>query len=156
VLVGKRHSEGGIKAINKSTNQPIEMEGGEVVITRGAVSNPKQYEFQGNQMTTREILSKLNVDGGGVSFAEGGDIPDKMKCGCSHMELGGKSMSTQDFVNLSESEYQKYRLEKGIEKEKHDHYTTLSKLNAGTITIQDALKEIAKKEMTIEEKYPFA
>ena len=32
-LVGKRHSQGGIKAINKSTNQPLEMEGGEVVIT---------------------------------------------------------------------------------------------------------------------------
>lgn len=35
VLVGKRHSEGGIKAINKGTGQPLEMEGGEVVITRG-------------------------------------------------------------------------------------------------------------------------
>jgi predicted ABC-type ATPase len=32
LLVGNRHSEGGIKAVNKSTGQPLEMEGGEVVI----------------------------------------------------------------------------------------------------------------------------
>jgi len=82
VLVGKRHSEGGIKAINKSTGQPLEMEGGEVVLTRGAVSNPKKYLFEGKEMTTREISSKLNVDGGGVSFAEGGDVEEKNDCGC--------------------------------------------------------------------------
>jgi hypothetical protein len=82
VLVGKRHSEGGIKAINKSTGQPLEMEGGEVVLTRGAVSNPKKYLFEGKEMTTREISSKLNVDGGGVAFAEGGDVGEKNDCGC--------------------------------------------------------------------------
>jgi hypothetical protein len=32
-LVGNSHANGGIKAINKSTNTPLEMEGGEVVIT---------------------------------------------------------------------------------------------------------------------------
>jgi len=155
VLVGKRHSEGGIKAINKGTGQPLEMEGGEVVITRGAVSNPKKYDFNGKEMTTREILSSLNVDGGGVSFAEGGDVPDKMNCGCNEMKLGGDTMSMQDFVNHSEKEYQEYRLEKGIEKEKKDHYDTLSKLNAGSITLQEALKQIAQKEMKIDSKYPF-
>lgn len=155
VLVGKRHSEGGIKAINKGTGQPLEMEGGEVVITRGAVSNPKKYKFNGNEMTTREILSKLNVDGGGVSFAEGGDVPDKMTCGCDKMDFGGTTMSVQDFVQRSDSEYQEDRLRMGIEKERKDHYDTLSKLNAGTITIQQALNEIAKKEMKLDTNYPF-
>jgi len=156
VLVGKRHSEGGIKAINNSTGQPLEMEGGEVVITRNAVSNPKKYQFQGKDMTTREILSKLNVDGGGVSFAEGGDVPEKMNCGCDKMDFGGTTMSIQDFINRSDSEYQTERLKVGIQKERADHYDTLSKLNAGTITIEQALREIAQKEMKLDSKYPFA
>jgi hypothetical protein len=156
VLVGKRHSEGGIKAINKSTGQPLEMEGGEVVITRGAVSNPKKYDFDGKEMTTREILSKLNVDGGGVSFAEGGDVPDKMNCGCKEFKLGGQTITPQDFVAMSEKEYQAYRLQQGIKKERNDHYDTLSRLNSGAITIDNALREIAEKEMSIDKKYPFA
>jgi hypothetical protein len=155
VLVGKRHSEGGIKAINKSTGQPIEMEGGEVVITRGAVSNPKKYSFNGKEMTTREVLSKLNVDGGGVSFAEGGDVPDKINCGCSHMDLGGTTMTPQDFIRMSEKEYEENRLIVGIEKERKDHFYTLAKLNAGAITIEQALKEIAIKEMMLDANYPF-
>jgi hypothetical protein len=156
VLVGKRHSEGGIKATNNSTGQPIEMEGGEVVITRGAVSNPKKYSFDGKDMTTREVLSKLNVDGGGISFAEGGDVPDKMNCGCNSMKLGGDTMSTQDFINMSENEYQEIRLREGVQKEKKDHYSTLSKLNSGAITIDEAFREIAQKEMSLDSKYPFA
>ena len=43
-LVGKRHSEGGIKAINKSTGQPLEMEGGEVVITRNMFYFPTLFK----------------------------------------------------------------------------------------------------------------
>lgn len=69
-------------------------------------------------MTTREILSKLNVDGGGVSFAEGGDVPEKMNCGCDKMDFGGTTMTTQDFVNRSEKEYEEYRLKIGMGKEK--------------------------------------
>lgn len=73
-LVGKRHSEGGIKAINKSTGQPLEMEGGEVVITRNAVSSEEKHEFEGEMLTNREILSRINESGGGVSFEEGGEV----------------------------------------------------------------------------------
>ena len=47
LLVGNRHSEGGIKAVNKSTDTPLEMEGGEVVITRNAVSDDTKREFEG-------------------------------------------------------------------------------------------------------------
>lgn len=73
-LVGKRHSEGGIKAFNKSTGQPLEMEGGEVVITRNAVSSGEKHEFEGQMLTNREILSKINESGGGVSFEDGGEV----------------------------------------------------------------------------------
>jgi len=73
-LVGNRHSDGGIKAINKSTGQPLEMEGGEVVITRNAVSDQTKYEFEGEMLTNREILSKINEGGGGVAFADGGEV----------------------------------------------------------------------------------
>src|SRR6056300_1535277 len=77
-LVGRRHSTGGIKAINKSTGQPLEMEGGEVVITRNAVSDPTKRSFNGKMMTNREILSNINQSGGGVAFADGGEVPENI------------------------------------------------------------------------------
>jgi predicted ABC-type ATPase len=89
LLVGNRHSEGGIKAVNKSTGQPLEMEGGEVVITRNAVSDTKKRMFEGEMLTNREILSRINEEGGGVSFEEGGKVEDD-DCGCNHkMKKGG-------------------------------------------------------------------
>ena len=82
LLVGKRHSEGGIKAINKSTGQPLEMEGGEVVITRKAVSDPSPVKYNGKKMTKRQVLSAINQSGGGVAFAKGGETPGD--CGCDN------------------------------------------------------------------------
>ena len=71
---GKRHYDsngnplGGIKAkVINSDNQQIEVEMGEVIITRDAVSNPKKYKIEG---TTKEILSTLNQEGGGVPINE--------------------------------------------------------------------------------------
>lgn len=87
---GKRHYDsngnplGGIKAkVINSDNQQIEVEMGEVIITRDAVSNPKKYKIEG---TTKEILSTLNQEGGGVpineteaeilaKYKDGGKIP---------------------------------------------------------------------------------
>jgi DNA-directed RNA polymerase subunit RPC12/RpoP len=103
LLVGNRHSEGGIKAINKSTNSPIEMEGGEVVITRNAVSDNKKREFEGKMMTNREILSRINESGGGVSFASGGDVPSSCKCSGKSYKYGGKSVSDYDIINSMNS-----------------------------------------------------
>jgi hypothetical protein len=99
VLVGKRHSEGGIKAVNKSTNQPLEMEGGEVVITRNAVSDNEKREFEGKMMTNREILSKINESGGGVSFADGGDIPESIYTSGKEYKYGGKTMKDHEIVS---------------------------------------------------------
>ena len=111
VLVGKRHSEGGIKAINKSTGQPLEMEGGEVVITRKAVSDNKKREFEGEMLTNREILSRINQSGGGVAiFSEGGDI-ESHTCSCSGKEYkyGGRMMSdyeiAKDMSNYTDQDY---------------------------------------------------
>lgn len=94
-LVGRRHTEGGIKAINKATGQPLEMEGGEVVITRNAVSDEKRREFEGQMLTNREILSKINESGGGVSFEDGGEV---MACG-NQYNYGGTLMSDHDILH---------------------------------------------------------
>ena len=98
LLVGNRHSEGGIKAINKSTNTPIEMEGGEVVITRNAVSDNNKREFEGQMLTNREILSKINESGGGVSFASGGKVPSSCKCSGKSYKYGGENITDYDIV----------------------------------------------------------
>ena len=99
MLVGKRHSNGGIKALNKSTGQPLEMEGGEVVITRDAVSDNKKRSFNGKMMTNRQILSSINESGGGVSFAEGGQVPNDLQFDCNaEYEYGGKTMCGKDLA----------------------------------------------------------
>lgn len=98
-LVGRRHSKGGIKAVNKSTGQPLEMEGGEVVITRDAVSDPKKRSFNGKMMTNRQILSEINQSGGGVAFADGGEVPDTMHFNSdAEYEYGGKTMCGCDLA----------------------------------------------------------
>jgi hypothetical protein len=73
-LVGRSHKEGGIKGVNVDTGEPIEVEGGEVVITKPAVESKKTYTLNGKKMKPKEILSKLNSDHGGVAFAQGGQV----------------------------------------------------------------------------------
>jgi hypothetical protein len=99
LLVGKRHSEGGIKAVNKSNNSPLEMEGGEVVITRNAVSDDTKREFEGEMLTNRQILSKINEGGGGVSFADGGDIPTHIMVSGKEYKYGGNTMKDNEIVD---------------------------------------------------------
>jgi hypothetical protein len=94
-LVGNRHSEGGIKAINKSTGQPLEMEGGEVVITRNAVSDTTKRSFNGKMMTNREILSTINKSGGGVEFEEGGEVPSTIEYIDSVLEYDGEKLNSR-------------------------------------------------------------
>ena len=138
--------------VKEDAGQPIEYSGGEVILTRGAVSSDKKYEYNNKQMTTRQIASEMNVEAGGVSFEDGG-VNQKSDCGCGTLESGG---TTTDNVLIPYEQYPKVRLIAGIEKERKDHYSTLSKLNSGAITIEEALKQIAEKEMTIDSKYPFA
>lgn len=130
-LVGKRHSEGGIKAINKSTNQPLEMEGGEVVITRDAVSDSEKREFEGEMLTNREILSRINQSGGGVSFEKGGQTDYKCACNGKKYAYGGKVLSDYEIVNqinrlypnsvMTYSEYKNQINQEGTTKQYFDH-----------------------------------
>jgi hypothetical protein len=72
----------------------LEVEGGEVIITRDAVSDPTKREFEGKMLTNKEILSEINQSGGGISFAEGGEA----SCGCNGKmyNYGGKTMKCGD------------------------------------------------------------
>lgn len=98
-FVGKLHSEGGIKAINKSTGQPIEVQGAEVIITAPAVADQTKREFDGKMMTNREILSTINERGGGVAFAESGmEIPTEMHFSGTNYNYGGKMLSDHDIA----------------------------------------------------------
>lgn len=77
IIVGKSHAEGGIPAIVGGST-PIELEGGEAIITKNAVADPRK----------RAILSAINSSSGGVSFAQGG-IPIYNRT--STFEQGGVS-----------------------------------------------------------------
>jgi hypothetical protein len=97
-LIGRLHKDGGIKAVNKSTGQPLEMQANEVVITAPAVADTRKRMFEGKMMTNREILSKINSDGGGVSFESGGDIPNEMSYRGSSYNFGGKTMTDYEIM----------------------------------------------------------
>lgn len=100
-LVGKTHAEGGIKAINKSTGQPLEMQGGEVVITAPAVSDQTKHDFDGEMLTNRQILSKINERGGGVAFAQDGmEIPKNIKHTGASYNFGGKTMTDYEIITM--------------------------------------------------------
>lgn len=98
-LIGRLHKDGGIKAINKGTGQPLEMQSNEVVITAPAVADTTKREFEGKMMTNREILSKINSDGGGVSFADGGDIPAKIHTTDCEYKFGGKLVKDTEIAH---------------------------------------------------------
>ena len=88
---GRSHDDGGIKAVNVDTGQMIEVEGEEVIITKNAVNDEEKREFEGEMLTNRQILSKINQSGGGVAFEDGGEIKAHT-CGCSgkKFKFGGE------------------------------------------------------------------
>lgn len=96
-LVGRSHKNGGIKGVNVDTGEPIEVEGGEVVITKPAVESNKTYLLNGKEMKPKDILSKLNSDHGGVAFAEGG------KVGSRKYLLGG--MTNDEKKDFTQARY---------------------------------------------------
>lgn len=97
-FVGKLHKEGGIKGINKTTGQPIEVQSSEVIITAPAVADQTKREFEGQMLTNREILSKINEKGGGVSFEQGGDVPNELYYTGSSYNYGGKTMTDYEIM----------------------------------------------------------
>lgn len=100
--VGAKHGpEGGIKAVVGTEKKPIEFEGGEVIITAPAVYDNTLHEFNGKMLTNRQILSEINVSGGGVSFAHGGEIPPAIKCTGKRYKYGGKTLTDYDIAASS-------------------------------------------------------
>lgn len=99
-LIGNSHDNGGIQAINKAIGKPLEMEGGEVVITKPAVEDNELREFEGKMLTNRQILSKINESGGGVSFAElGAELPTKIEfCGTEY-KYGGETLTDYEIAH---------------------------------------------------------
>ena len=98
-FVGKSHSEGGIKAKNIDTGEYLEVEGNEVIITKKAVADNTKRMFEGEMLTNREILSKINVGGGGVSFANGGEV-QKCKCSGKTYKYGGETKNDYQIINM--------------------------------------------------------
>jgi len=101
---GRSHAEGGIKGWNVSTNSPIEVEGGEVIITKKAVEDDELKEFEGEMLTNRQILSKINQDGGGVAFEDGGEIH---QCNCSGKayKYGGETIEDYEILKRMQKGY---------------------------------------------------
>lgn len=93
---GRSHADGGIKAINKDTGQMIEVEGEEVIITKGAVNDETKREFEGEMLSNREILSRINQSGGGVAFEDGGEVKPST-CGCSGKKYKYGGQMLEDF-----------------------------------------------------------
>lgn len=53
----------------------IPVKSGSVIITRNAaLDNKTKHNFNGEQLTNKEVLSKINEEGGGVSFGGGGKL----------------------------------------------------------------------------------
>jgi hypothetical protein len=50
------------------------LQGGEAVITKKTMESKDKYEFEGEKLTPRQILSRVNHRYGGVSFAKGGKL----------------------------------------------------------------------------------
>lgn len=130
-LVGKPHSEGGIKGMNVDTGEPIEVEGGEVVITKPAVQSKEVYMFEGKEMTPKEILSKLNSDHGGVAFAKGGQVGEE------HYAKGGGTRKVKTTAPSFEAEKELVKKEDRAEKLK---YQTLEEIIEQDITKWSALQ----------------
>ena len=97
-LIGRLHKDGGIKAINKSNGQPLEMQANEVVITAPAVADQTKREFEGEMLTNREILSKINQRGGGVSLEDGGALPSEVCYNGSSYNYGGRTMTDYEII----------------------------------------------------------
>ena len=141
LVKGKSHATGGVKSVIVDTNKPIELEGGEAVINKTTVRSSKLYDFQNQKLTAKEILSKLNIDGGGVpigsecegSFEKGGIVENKPKSKKTNgLEL--LLSSKKQLLHNLESEYnevvagvstQESMFKKNIEKLEFEYFDLL-------------------------------
>lgn len=113
--VGNLHSQGGIKGQVKGGGQKVEFQGSEVVITAPAVADNTKHEFNGQMLTNRQILSRINEGAGGVSFEKGGDIPKTITCTGKKYTYGGKLATDSDIVSGCGCKHEQAKMEKGGE-----------------------------------------
>lgn len=149
MAVGASHKDGGIKGEVGTDGHKIEFEGSEIILTAPLSEDKTLYEFEGKQMTPRQIASKLNVDNGGVAFADGGEV-HSCRCSGKSYQYGGKTMADTEIINEIN---RKYQLEKGVQLESQEHRNTLERLNDGYITIDQAIAEIAETHLKEDPNY---
>lgn len=96
--IGSSHANGGIKAKVGTEERPIEFEGNEIILTKAVSDDTRQYDFNGKKMTAKQVASQLNVDNGGVAFADGGEVPDKIKCSGKRYNFSGADMADHEIA----------------------------------------------------------
>jgi hypothetical protein len=105
-LIGRRHTKGGIKAVNTDNDAPLEVESDEVIITRKAVLSDEIHEFDGQLMTNLEIYDATNRKAGGVGLLEqGGKIEENYACkvcGSRHT-YDGQDMTDREILAKMEA-----------------------------------------------------
>jgi len=76
------------RMLEENSNEQIKVKPGSVVITRSAILDEEtKHEFNGEKLTNKEILSRINQMGGGASFEDGGSIPEQTESLNKALEL---------------------------------------------------------------------
>jgi len=131
ITYGPSHANGGIPVRNKSTNEMLEVEGGEGITNKHVMASSQTVKLNGKEMTLCEAVSAINqMDGDGVKF-NCDDV--KHKQFIEEMAKGGE-------------------LERGVRTEK-EHIQVLRDLYARRITPQEATEKIAKDHLKEDSKY---
>jgi len=101
---GKRHSEGGIKGIVTDTNNPIEVEQGEIIITRKAAKEHCETLSEINQSGGGVAIPCERMDGNGDVFNEGGSINGEYRYGSLLRPLSIGTYPKDNFLRLEKDE----------------------------------------------------
>jgi hypothetical protein len=131
ITYGPSHADGGIAVKNKSTNEMLEVEGGEGITNKHVMASDKTVKLNGKEMTLCEAVSAINqMEGNGVKF-NCDDV--KHKQFIQEMAEGGE-------------------LERGTRTEE-EHIQVLRDLYAKRITPEEATEKIAKDHLKEDSDY---
>jgi len=80
LIEGETHENGGVEGVVVTDEKsPVELEDQEIIVNAETSTSDKLHEFDGEQKTPREIISDLNVEGGGVPiYKQGGVIREDL------------------------------------------------------------------------------
>lgn len=131
ITYGPSHAEGGIPVRNKSTNEMLEVEGGEGITNKHVMASSETVKLNGKEMTLCEAVSAINqMDGNGVKF------------NCDDVK---HKQFIQEMANGGE-------LERGTKTEQ-EHIQVLRDLYAKRITPDEATEKIAKDHLEEDKNY---